>query len=108
MDASMQSQVAQLYRQYRRSFEPSEQRKLFAALTECLGGWFATQERTLRAEVTLSLARFREHYLTARTFSELKQLEVGSSVFDAKLAALCVRLGALRAAPGEPDVLRAA
>lgn len=108
MDASIQSHIAQLYRQYRKSEEPSEKRKLFAALTECLTGWFAAQERVLRAETALSLCRFREHYLAARAFGELRKLEVGTALFDAKLATLCVRLGALRAVVGEPDVLRAA
>jgi hypothetical protein len=108
MDARTQSHIAQLYRQYRRSEEASEKRKLVAALTECLTGYFAAQERVLRAERTLSLCRFREHYLAARAFSELRTLDVGSALFDAKLATLCVRLGALRAVDGEPDVLRAA
>ncbi len=108
MEARMQSQIGQLYRQYRQTDERSEQRKLFAAMGECLSAWLAAQERALRAAQTLSLLRFREHYVAARTFRELCKLEVGSSVFDATLAALCVRLGALGPVQSEPDVLRAA
>ena len=89
-------QVGQLYEECARSHDADARRRSFAALSELLSAYLAAEERALKGRISLSLVEFRTIYVAARTFSEVRKLEVGSPAFDARLRALCVQLGAIQ------------